>query len=868
MTLSRFEQDRRAAFRQRDVTLERLQRERDELLAREKAARAEAETAQRRLSELSSMSRTFASSMRGVSVERQRARRRLAVQHAVGCVLAEADGLEDAAAGILEAVGEGFGWDLGALWTVDEGAGVLRCCEVWRPPAPSPSGETNSHQDGFESVSRRANLPRGSGLPGRVWVRGEAIWIEDVLKDEDFLRREAAAGEGLRKAFAFPIRDGGRTRGVVEFFGRNVAPPDEDLLRAAALIGGQIGQFAERRRAERERDQLLARERAARAEADAARREVTGILESITDAFAAFDHDWRYAYINKAACEMIRATGREPENLLGQVLWECTPEFVGTKLQTELLRAAREGAVVEFEEFYTPFDAWFHVRVYPSEGGVSVYFEDVTERKRAEQERERLRHEAESGRARLEAILQQMPGGVFIADRSGQITLANEGAVHIYRKRLQWVEECGRHTLSYPEGRSLSPEEYPLNRALGGESVSNLEHYVLRDDGTRGIVSLNAAPVRDQEGHIVAAVTAFQDVTALKEAREALEESEERLRTVVSNAPVVLFSLDREGIVTLSTGRGLEVLGLKPNEDVGKSAFELYADNPPILDDVRRALAGEVFIEYREVSGLIFEIGYAPIRDRSGEVVGVTGVATDVTERRKAEEERERFLAREWRARAEAEERKRISRELHDRVAHSMGVVHQSLELYEVFKEGKPSQAEAKMKLARETTREALDLTRNISRELHNSEAGDGLSSALSNLLKTTVPPGLESSISVEGDESLIPPRVREQLFLILREAVRNVVSHSEAGRLEIEVKVSPERVVGCVEDDGRGFEGPSEDGDGAPGRGLHSMRERAELVGGALRLSSTPGAGTQIVASVPLNAVRGGQDMTEGADE
>jgi signal transduction histidine kinase len=92
---------------------------------------------------------------------------------------------------------------------------------------------------------------------------------------------------------------------------------------------------------------------------------------------------------------------------------------------------------------------------------------------------------------------------------------------------------------------------------------------------------------------------------------------------------------------------------------------------------------------------------------------------------------------------------------------------------------------------------------------------------------------------------------------------------------LGIEVKVIPDRVVGwvvgCVEDDGRGFEETSEgDGDnGVPGRGLHSMRERAELVGGAVRLSSTPGAGTKIEASVPLNANRGGRrGMTTVADE
>ncbi|MEJ7871309.1 MAG: PAS domain-containing protein [Rubrobacteraceae bacterium] len=801
-----------------------VEKRRERLAARGRMAREREEEATRqRLALLSSMSRTFAGTIRTTMAKRRRfmeERERLLKRERAA--RAEAEASRERMHEILESIGDAF-------FALDE-------------------------EERFTYVNRKAEQLWGKR---RGELLGRNIWkvFSQAIDSELYQSFEKAKEEGI----------------VVEFEAVSSITGAWLSGRIYPAPGGFSVYFVdieERKRADGERDRLLACERAARAEADAARREMTGILESITDAFATFDHDWRYTYINKAAREIIRATGRESENLLGKVLWEYYPEFVGTTIQTELLRAAREGAAAEFEEFYPPFDTWFKVRVYPSEGGVSVYFEDVTERKHAEQERERLRREAESGRARLEAILQQMPGGVFIADHSGRTILANEGATRIYRKQIHSIEECDQHTLSYPDGRELLPEEYTLTRALGGEYVSHEEYYVLRGDGTRGIISTNAAPVRDQEGRIVAAVKAFQDVTDLREAQEALEESEERLRTVVSNAPVVVFSLDREGVFTLSTGRGLEVLGLKPNELVGRSVFEVYADNPPILDDVRRALAGELFIESREVSDLIFEVGYAPIRDRSGDVVGVTGVATDVTERRKVEEERERFLAREWRARAEAEERKRISRELHDRVAHSMGVVHQSLELYEVFKKGKPSQAAAKMKLAREMTREALDLTRNISRELDNTEAGDGLSAALSNLLKTSVPPGLESSISVEGDESLIPPRVREQLFLILREAVRNAVSHSGAGRLGIEVKVIPDRVVGwvvgCVEDDGRGFEGAYEgNGDnGASGRGLHSMRERAELVGGALKLSSTPGMGTTIQASVPLNADRGGKEV------
>ncbi len=233
------------------------------------------------------------------------------------------------------------------------------------------------------------------------------------------------------------------------------------------------------------------------------------------------------------------------------------------------------------------------------------------------------------------------------------------------------------------------------------------------------------------------------DIHGRKVAEEALKESEERLRAVATNAPVILFALDREGVFTFSTGRGLKVLGLESEEVIGRSVYELYAETPRILEDVQCALAGEQFTVEREVEGLTFETSYSAVPDPDGYVVGVIGVSTDVTERKSFEKERDQLLARRWTIRAEAEERGRISRELHDRVAHSMAVVHQSLELYDVLKESSPSQAGVKMDLAREMAREALDSTRNLSRELRSPEVEDGLSSALSNLLETTVPPGL-----------------------------------------------------------------------------------------------------------------------------
>ena len=99
----------------------------------------------------------------------------------------------------------------------------------------------------------------------------------------------------------------------------------------------------------------------------------------------------------------------------------------------------------------------------------------------------------------------------------------------------------------------------------------------------------------------------------------------ELLMAVVRNAPIVLFSVDPDGIFTLSEGRALDALGLKPGEVVGKSIFELYKAHPAILDACRRALKGETVTQTVALQGLVFEARYAPQLDWGGRITGVNG---------------------------------------------------------------------------------------------------------------------------------------------------------------------------------------------------------------------------------------------------
>src|SRR5262249_53525961 len=117
-----------------------------------------------------------------------------------------------------------------------------------------------------------------------------------------------------------------------------------------------------------------------------------------------------------------------------------------------------------------------------------------------------------------------------------------------------------------------------------------------------------------------------RDATERKKSERALRESEERLRTLVTNAPIVLFALDRDGVVTHLEGNAL-----------GRSAFELYGRYPKAMELLKRALGGEAFQETVEIENLAFEVEFAPRRDPQGGVAGVIGVATNVTRERRAE---------------------------------------------------------------------------------------------------------------------------------------------------------------------------------------------------------------------------------------
>jgi signal transduction histidine kinase/integral membrane sensor domain MASE1 len=209
--------------------------------------------------------------------ERQTSERRRAAAHAVSTALATADSLEEAARTMLPGMCRGLGWEYGAVWIIDPDGTALRCLAAWPP---------DSH---FARTGTSHLFTPGLGLPGRVWASVQPAWIENVQHDDNFPRAALAREAGLQSAFAFPITVGTDVFGVIELFTRPALRPDADLLATMATMGGQLGQFVVRKRVEaavvegqREREELLQRELAARRDAEAANRAKDEFLATLS----------------------------------------------------------------------------------------------------------------------------------------------------------------------------------------------------------------------------------------------------------------------------------------------------------------------------------------------------------------------------------------------------------------------------------------------------------------------------------------------------------------------------------------------------------------------------------------------------------
>lgn len=247
------------------------------------------------------------------------------------------------------------------------------------------------------------------------------------------------------------------------------------------------------------------------------------VLNNITEAYFVLDEQWRIVDYNSVAeREFLK---RPKHDLLGKVFWEEYPAAVGNEYYQQYHKAFTSGQPVHFEALSGLVPIWYEVHAYPRNGKLEIYLHNINERKLVEKERERLLEENQQQKDLLEAVLQQMPAGILIADaKSGNLLMGNSQVGAILQQPvtetnipLDQVDIMAFHA----DGRPYQREELPLTRSIrSGEVVRGEEIYYKRKDNIPGVISVNSAPVINARGEIEAGVSVFFDISTRKQSEQ------------------------------------------------------------------------------------------------------------------------------------------------------------------------------------------------------------------------------------------------------------------------------------------------------------------------------------------------------------
>jgi PAS domain S-box-containing protein len=411
-----------------------------------------------------------------------------------------------------------------------------------------------------------------------------------------------------------------------------------------------------------------------------------------------------------------------------------------------------------------------------------------------------------------------------------------------------------------------------LEAYLRGEKKVFWEEYrIQRNDGAYIWVLDRGIAIFNEQGRAVRMVGAETDITWRKEAEHILRRREHEFHTLAENVPALFSYIDRDRRYRF-VNKQYEELFCRPDEElIGLSAEDLLGPdgNAQVRLHLEKALAGEVVAFECELKlagdGLHYLAGqYVPDRDEQGQVAGVFALMTDVTALKATEallREREAQL-RDLGAkllRTQEEERRRISRDLHDDVMQRMGGL--TLDLYGLADSVPSQDAEFLQTQIKACGASAEQLTTDLQRmahQLHPSilEFG-GLEAAVREHVNDfAVRTGVSAEFVTRNVPKDVPLDQATCLYRVLQEGLQNVQKHAEATTVLVRLLRTGRGLGLCIHDDGRGIE-PVEGDARRRGLGLTSMAERVGILNGAFRIRTKPGDGTEVHAWVPLEDVK-----------
>jgi PAS domain S-box-containing protein len=590
--------------------------------------------------------------------------------------------------------------------------------------------------------------------------------------------------------------------------------------------------------------------------------ELNNVFERITDAFLALDNNWCYTYMNKKAGEL---TGMEPASVIGKCVWDYFESDVDPAdhdFYKAVHKAMNEQVDIHTEIYYAPYGVWFENHIYPSPEGLSLFFRDVTDKKIAQQNI----HDSEEKR-RL--IMNAALDAIICIDIDDKITFWNPMAEKIFGWAAGEVQEQLLSEIIIPERfRKMHEQGMNMYKKTGKGPVLNtiLELSAIDRDQKEFPVELTILPIKQGSEEFFCAF--IRDISTRKRTEEAIKNSELRFRSLIEKGNEIIAMHDREGRVVYISPSVEKVLGYTVDDRIGKDAFEFIHK-----DDVVRIkkILGQLLTEpgataqaqwrHRHADGSWHWMeGVATNLLHDSAVGAIVHNFRDSSEREKIETElieknTELQKLSTYLQHVREEERKYIAREVHDELGQLVSALKINIDWINIKIPGLDEHARKRIDHATKTTEVLIASIRKIASSLRPSILDDfGLNAAVEwQCREIQNINGIHCIFNSDFDDKHLSIETKTELFRITQESLTNVMRHSKAENVTVEITDDEESIRLKIIDDGNGFDTTVMKNT----LGLIGLRERAVSLNGSLRIESEIGKGTTVLAIIPKNKIQ-----------
>ena len=476
----------------------------------------------------------------------------------------------------------------------------------------------------------------------------------------------------------------------------------------------------------------------------------------------------------------------------------------------------------------------------------------------------RVRDEAQKSGDYARAIVETIHEALVVVDSEWRVSTVNRSFCELFRTSLLGMEHKSLFGLGAGQFSAPHLRELLQDVLLKGTQIKRFElDQQFPEIGRRRLV-LNARQIDTTQKILIA----IDDVTESKQAQDELERNESTIRALLDSASQSVVAVSPDGKIVLVNGNTEKMFGYSRKELLGQSLELLVPQKAwgrhvghhvAFFANMRSRPIGEALdLAGRRKDGTTFpvEIGLSGIETATGKLA--VAFVSDITERRRLEQaaqthgEEAHALAASL-LRAQEDERRRVSRELHDQICQQLASL--AIDIGGLAADPPaPRDAQRRLKELQARVVKASEETRHIAYELHPSVLDDlGLVASLQGLCKEFS--GRAKNMALQFTDVALPASVPREvascLFRVAQESLQNVAKHAKARKVSVALSLQKENVVLTIADDGAGFDQTAVKGRG--GLGLIGMDERARLVNGKLSIETRPGHGTRIALVVPI---------------